>query len=93
LIVVIALAILIPTKLFVSRLHRPYFGSENLTLAEPVAGTVVSLLPGVGIYLNDYPKLNAWCDRLMARPACQMTQPTPEMIQAFKPIFQALMAR
>lgn len=81
-------------KLFESLLDdRPYFGSENLTLAEPVAGTVITLLPGVGISLNDYPKLSAWCDRLIARPTWQTTQPTPEIIQAFKPIFQALMAR
>ncbi|MDZ8023791.1 MAG: glutathione S-transferase domain-containing protein [Nostoc sp. DedQUE11] len=44
--------------------NRPYFGSENLTLAEAVAGTVVIWLPRVGIFLNDYPKLSAWCDRL-----------------------------
>lgn len=81
-------------KLFENLLDdRPYFGSENLTLAEPVAGTVVTLLPAVGISLNDYPKLSAWCDRLTKRPAWQTTQATPEIIQAFKSIFQARMAR
>lgn len=73
--------------------NRPYFGSENLTLAEPVAGTIVPLLAGLGVSLSDCPKLSAWCDRLIERPTWQTTQPTPEMIQAFKPIFQALMAR
>ncbi|MHC5719856.1 MAG: glutathione S-transferase family protein, partial [Nostoc sp.] len=48
--------------------NRPYFASENLTLAEVVAGTVVTRLPRVGISLSDYPKLNAWCDSLVARP-------------------------
>ncbi len=72
---------------------RPYFGGENLTFAEPVAGTVVPLLPTVGISLSDYPKLTAWCDRLIARPAWQTTQATPEIIQAFKSIVQARMAR
>ncbi|MFN6515894.1 MAG: glutathione S-transferase family protein [Nostoc sp. CreGUA01] len=53
-------------KLFESLLDdRPYFGSENLTLAEAVAGTVVPLMPIVGISLSEYPKLNAWCDRLI----------------------------
>ncbi|MGI2904516.1 glutathione S-transferase family protein [Tolypothrix sp. VBCCA 56010] len=81
-------------KLFESLLDdRPYFGSENLTLAEPVAGTIVTILPQVGISLSDYPKLSAWCDRLIERPTWQTTQTTPEMIQAFKPIFQTLMAR
>lgn len=73
--------------------NRPYFGSQNITLAEPVAGTVVPLLPGVGISLNDYPKLNAWTQRLMARAAWQTTQPTPEKLQDFKSIVEARMAQ
>ena len=40
---------------------RPYFGSQNLTLADIVAGTVVPWLPKVGVSLSDYPKINAWC--------------------------------
>lgn len=72
---------------------RPYFGSENLTLAEPVAGTVVPLLAALDVSLNDCPKLSAWCDRLIARPTWQTTEPTPEIIQDFKAIFQAQMAR
>lgn len=81
-------------RLFESLLdHRPYFGSQNITLAEPVAGTVVPLLPGVGISLKDYPKLNAWTRRLIARAAWQTTQPTPENLQAFKSIVEARMAQ
>jgi len=38
--------------------HRPYFGSESLTLAETVAGTVIPWLPKIGISLNKYPNLN-----------------------------------
>ncbi|MBN3951115.1 MAG: glutathione S-transferase family protein [Nostoc sp. NMS7] len=42
-------------KFFESLLdNRPYFGSENLTLAEVVAGTVVDVLPSVGISLSDW---------------------------------------
>lgn len=73
--------------------NRPYFGSENITLAEPVAGTVVPLLPGVGISLNEYPKVSAWTQRLIERPAWQTSQPTPESLEAFKSIFQARMAQ
>jgi glutathione S-transferase len=81
-------------KLFENLLDdRPYFGSENLTLAEPVAGTVVPLLAALGVSLSDCPKLSAWCDRLIARPTWQTTQATPEIIQDFKSIFQTLMAR
>ncbi|MBW4633396.1 MAG: glutathione S-transferase family protein [Iphinoe sp. HA4291-MV1] len=64
--------------------ERPYFGSQNLTLAEVVAGTVVPWLPREGVSLSDYPKLSAWCDRLMVRPAWQTTKATPEIMEAFK---------
>ncbi|MEH1824437.1 MAG: glutathione S-transferase family protein [Nostoc sp.] len=72
---------------------RPYFASHNLTLAEVVAGTVVNVLPSVGISLSEYPKLNAWCDRLVARPSWQATEATPEAIEAFKSILVARMAQ
>ncbi|MBH8575307.1 glutathione S-transferase family protein [Nostocaceae cyanobacterium CENA369] len=72
---------------------RPYFASHNLTLAEVVAGTVVTLLPDVGVSLNEYPKLNTWCARLMARPSWQATEATPEAIKAFKSIIMARMAQ
>ncbi len=86
--------ILTVLNLFESLLdNRPYFGSQNITLAEPVAGTVVPLLPAVGISLNDYPKLTAWTERLVRREAWQTTQPTPKAIQAFKSIIQARMAQ
>ncbi|MBN3926573.1 glutathione S-transferase family protein [Nostoc sp. NMS4] len=71
--------------------ERPYFASHSLTLAEVVAGTVVNVLPSVGISLSEYPKLNAWCDRLVARPSWQATEPTPEAIEAFKSVVVARM--
>jgi len=81
-------------KLFESLLdHRPYFGSEQLTLAEVVAGSVISWLPKVGISLSDYPKLNAWRLRLVARPAWKATEATPEVIEAFKSIVVARMSQ
>lgn len=81
-------------KFFESLLDdRPFFGSENITLAEPVAGTVLPWLPGGGVSLSDYPKLSAWCDRLTARPAWQETQATPEMIEALKSRMQAMMSK
>ncbi len=81
-------------KLFESLLDdRPYFGSENLTLTEAVAGTVVPLMPIVGISLSEYPKLNAWCDRLIARPAWQATEATPEDVAAFRSIMARMSQR
>ncbi|MFE1747163.1 glutathione S-transferase family protein [Coleofasciculus sp. H7-2] len=72
---------------------RPYFGSQNLTLAEVVAGTVIPWLSQGGVSLSDYPKLSAWCDRLMAREAWQATEATPEVMEAFKSRMTAQMAR
>lgn len=69
---------------------RPYFGSGQLTLADIVAGTVVPILPSLGVSLNDLPKLHVWSERLMERPSWQKTQPSPEEIQAFLPRMKAL---
>jgi glutathione S-transferase len=71
---------------------RPFFGSESLTLAEAVAGTVIPWLPRAGVSLSDYPKLSAWCDRLMARPAWEASNPTPEDVETFKSLLTARMA-
>ncbi|BAY25843.1 glutathione S-transferase domain-containing protein [Calothrix sp. NIES-2100] len=72
---------------------RSYFGSEQLTLADIVAGSTIPLLPQMGLPLDVYPQLNAWCDRLMQRPSWQTTQPTPETIEAFKSRIKVLMAK
>ena len=71
---------------------RAYFGSENLTLADVTAGSIIPFLPQVGVSLSDYPKLSAWCDRLISRPAWQATLPKPEVLEAFKSIVAARMA-
>ena len=72
---------------------RPYFGSQHLTFAEVVAGTIVIWLPEVGISLSDYPKLHAWHDRLVARTTWQATETTPEAIEDLKSIVLARMAQ
>jgi len=69
----------------------PYFGSEFLTLGDIAAGTVVPQLPSMGVSLDDYPKLKAWSERLMARDSWQKTQPSPEAITASLPQIKALM--
>lgn len=71
---------------------RSYFGSENLTLADVTAGSIIPFLPQVGVSLDDYPKLSAWCVSLISRPSWQATSPTPEVIEAFKTIFAARMS-
>ncbi|MCU0540812.1 MAG: glutathione S-transferase family protein [Oscillatoriaceae cyanobacterium Prado104] len=62
---------------------RPYFASNNLTFAECVAGTIVPLLPWVDFSLDGYPKIKAWCDRLLARPSWQQANVTEEDMAAF----------
>lgn len=78
-------------KFFESLLgDSPYFGSDGLTLADITAGTFVPQLPSLGVSLDDYPKLRAWCDRLMERESWQKTQPTPEEMEASIPQAKAL---
>ncbi len=80
-------------KFFESLLDdRPFFGSQTITLAEAVAGTVVNWLPAGGVSFSEYPKLSAWCDRLTVRPAWRKTQVTSEMMEAMKSRMAARMA-
>lgn len=72
--------------------ERPYFGAEHLTLADLVAGTALPWLPSLGLPLDDFPKLSAWCARLTERPSWQQTHPTPEIIDAFKSRMKERMA-
>lgn len=71
----------------------PYFGSDQLTLADIVAGCAVPLLPMMDFPLTDYQKLNSWAERLQQRSSWQTTQPTPELLEAFKSRMQVLMAQ
>jgi len=64
--------------------ESPYFGSQQLTLGDIVAGTAIPLLPKLGITLNDYPNLNNWCQRLLQREVWQKTQLSTADFEAFK---------
>lgn len=70
---------------------RAYFGSEQLTLADIVAGSSILFLPQMGVTFNS--KLQNWSDRIMQRPSWQTTQPTPETIAAFKSRIKTLMTK
>jgi len=50
---------------------RTFFAGDQLTLAEIVAGTLIHTLPDLGISLSDYPNLETWSERLLARLAWQ----------------------
>ncbi|KAM3094258.1 glutathione S-transferase family protein [Phormidesmis sp. 146-35] len=53
---------------------RPYFGSHQLTLADIVAGTIVPLLPRLGISLAACPQIKSWHQRIVNRESWQKTQ-------------------
>ena len=69
----------------------PYFAGDCLTLGDIAAGTVVPQLPSIGVPLDHYPNLQAWCERLMERESWQKTQPSPAAIEASLPQIKALM--
>ncbi len=62
----------------------PYFASEQLTLAEIVAGTLVYRMPKLGIALTDYPRLNVWSERLLSRPTWQQIELSSQEWSSFK---------
>lgn len=70
----------------------PYFAGEQFTLAEVVAGTLVPALAMFGISFDEYPKLRAWCDRLIARSTWQQTEVPQSEIIAKIPIIKDLLA-
>lgn len=73
--------------------ERWFFGSETITLAESVAGTIVPWILGSSLSASDYPKLQAWCDRIQSRRAWQITQATPEMLEDIKTRMAARLSR
>ena len=64
--------------------NKPYFGGQNLSLAEIVAGTLVPALPSLGIPLTDYPRLSNWSKRLLSRHSWQQIQLSAEEFDNFK---------
>jgi glutathione S-transferase len=71
---------------------RTFLGKgDRITLADVVAGVSVPWLPSLGVALDNYPKLQAWCDRLNSRDAWQKTQASPELVEAFKVQMKQLM--
>jgi glutathione S-transferase len=70
-----------------------FFGGSQLTLADVVVGTLAPWFEDLGLPMQNYPSLQTWTARLMARPAWQTTQPTPAAIEAFKARMKTLMAQ
>ncbi|NER21273.1 MAG: glutathione S-transferase family protein [Symploca sp. SIO1C2] len=66
--------------------NTPYFVGENLTLADIVAGSSSLFLSFMGIPVDSYPKVKTWLEQLMQRESFVKTAPTPEEIEAAKPM-------
>ena len=81
-------------KFYVDKLGEgPFFGGDQLTLADVVAGTFAPWFGPLGLPMQHYPTLQTWTARLMERPAWQETQPTEEMLEAFRERMKQLMAK
>lgn len=68
-----------------------YFGGEEITVADIVAGTLVPSL--FGFSLEPYPHLNAWAERLAMRESWQQTTPQPDVIEAALPNIRKILER
>ena len=71
----------------------PYFGGESLSMGDIVAGTVMPLLRRVGLEFKDYGGLDAWCDRVMTRPAWWATELSDEGWHEFQRRIQVMARR
>lgn len=68
-----------------------YFGGDNISLGDIVAGNAVILVNKLGFDLSQNQKIQMWCDRLMQREAWQQTQPNDEQVEMFKQTVQKLL--
>lgn len=73
--------------------EAPYFGGETLSMGDIVAGAVMPLLRRVGFEFKDYGGLDAWCDRIMARPAWWATEQSDEGWHEFQRRIQVMARR
>ncbi|MBW4620889.1 MAG: glutathione S-transferase family protein [Cyanosarcina radialis HA8281-LM2] len=70
-----------------------YFAGDELTVADIVAGTLVPSLPLFGFSFDNYPRLQAWMERLVMRASWQQTTPQPEVIEAALPNMRKILER
>jgi glutathione S-transferase len=63
---------------------RPFFGSNEITLAETVAAPVIATLSFAHIGLAEFPKLNAWMTKIQQRPAWSASEASPEQWAALR---------
>ena len=61
-----------------------YFGGDRLNLADITVGAALPLSVRLGLELQNYPQLQAWCDRITTRAAWQHTDPDPVALDAWQ---------
>lgn len=69
----------------------PYFGGDNLSLGDIVAGNSIVLVKKLRFDLQQHPIIDRWCDRLMAREVWQKTQPNSQQVEIFKQTVRQLL--
>jgi glutathione S-transferase len=72
---------------------NPYLVGEQMTLADIAVGTVIPSLKYLNVSLDEYPKLKAWCERLMSRESWQKTEPKPEEVEASYARIKAILSQ
>lgn len=69
-----------------------YFGGDNLSLGDIIAGNAIVLINKLGFDLSQIGKIEQLHDRLMSREVWQQTQPNSEQVQVFKQTIKQLIA-
>ena len=67
-----------------------YFGGNQFTIGDIVAGNGLILVSKLGFELNQFSNIEAYCQRLMEREAWQKTQPNEEQIAVWKEVVKTL---
>ncbi|MGB3755091.1 MAG: glutathione S-transferase family protein [Rivularia sp. (in: cyanobacteria)] len=70
-----------------------YFGGDNLSLADIIAGTDISFLPYLEIDFSRYPNLNNWFERLTQRSSWQQTELSVEEFEQFRRVLMIMSKR
>ena len=81
-------------KFFAENLKdNSYFGGDNLSLADIIAGTDISFLPYLGIDFSRYPNLNNWFERLTQRESWQKTELSASEFEQFRRVLMIMRKR
>ncbi|VEP14698.1 Glutathione S-transferase-like protein [Hyella patelloides LEGE 07179] len=70
-----------------------YFGGNQFTVGDIVTGNGLILINKLGVELKQFPKIEAYCQRLMEREVWQQTQPSQEQLQPWKEFVKTLIKK